>query len=302
MISIFSKDLEDDTRRRDTYLERLKEPGEMAQPDSKREENGPQVIALTDGRPAGGALANGDATAPRFVPAVVEARPGLARAAAEPDQRASQNGAGQVAGAAAQQLTDALASMMREMQGLSSPDMTGIQSTLQSVSEETDRVSEGLKRLRQDVDEAIQRSRSGASFEERANEALKTLSAGVDQLRRVADAHTDAASTQSREILQLRQEMKQQSEAGSTDIKGKIEPMEQSLLSLREVVDHAQKASSTVAERFAALERRLDSQAEAIKALHTATQGFGARQEILQDLLQKLVGGESAVKPLPDSL
>lgn len=322
MISIFAKESEDETRRRDQYLNRLKEPvhsvptntappGRVFYLDGPAGEE-PAVSAAQEPQQASGSPGKPEPRVPADTAAELTSLASLAASVeterspnatpAEAAQPAAEDAVRRMADKMGRQLAEAFSSMMCEMQSISMQGSAGIQGTVEAMAAETERLNAGLKAIRQDVDEAMSRSRSSAASESRTAEALKALAGSVEHSSRLVDAHSEAVSTQGLEIQQLRQEVKQQGEAGAAEIRTRLDPMEQKLRDLYKEANQAQASVSAMDERFAALERRLDSQAEAIKALHAATQGFGARQEILQDLLQKMIGGDRAVQPLPDSL
>ena len=132
--------------------------------------------------------------------------------------------------------------------------------------------------------------------------------------KRLSDQDDETAKTNG-DLRELHEELRQQVQqvaalasavtSETSDLRTRQEATEGQLQELRESANQAASATPEISERITALEQRLASQADAIKTLYTASQGFGAKQEILHGLLQKvqeLASGNQPGLQLPDSL
>lgn len=225
----------------------------------------------------------------------------------------------------AQHFSAAFAGLFRESRKDSEQRAGQILENLAALSSETQALGERVSALRRGLDGVLERVQSAANLDEvqrkldesaqRTAELLKSQTGTIEKSHKLLDAQTEAVSKQSWDLQHLRQELLQQAElvarnasataSETAQIKNQIEPLEQRLRDLNGQVDLSKQTGVQFEDRFAALERRLDSQAEVIKALHSVAQSVGARQEMIQAMLlkaQEMSSAASGVKPLPDSL
>ena len=163
---------------------------------------------------------------------------------------------------------------------------------------------EATERQLQDVHELADRSRSSRA----------ELDEKIAALEQRLSSQGEGASTLEQELRQLHQELKQQVEltaqqsngaaSEAAELKTRLEATEGELRDLREQGERS-GAPSDLNKLIEAMNTRLNSQAEAIRALHSASQGFAAQQEVLHALLQKvqeLASGNQSRLQLPESL
>lgn len=240
-------------------------------------------------------------------------------------QADSQDPIQQISRQMARHFAEAISGILNESRKETDHRSSQVLSNLTSITAETKNLGERFLSLKRDLDgvaASVQTAASGIArigdlqrkveeSDKKIGETLKTQNETIEKAHNLVGAQTEAVAKQTFELQTLKQELKQQSElitrnASSTatetgQLKNRIEPLEENFRELSGQVDVLKNSVHEIEERFTALEKRLDAQAEAIKALHAAVQGFGARQEMIQNLLLKAQETNS-VKPLPDSL
>ncbi len=223
-------------------------------------------------------------------------------------------------------LVQVLSSAVKEAQRLVAEHVRRLEATvagLVGTAEEIPVLRSELAALRQQTDPLVEAERQLsfrlARMEARLNghdavsrEDFRKLTEGQEQIRQALEAQASAAADLGQTVRQLQQNTqayqdrfdRSTAEASATvaEMKERLEALDSRLRDNIEASEALRVAWTAIEETQRAVGKRLDTQAEAIRAVHLAQD---VRREELRSALRKLediAGGISVPKPLPEDL
>jgi len=223
-------------------------------------------------------------------------------------------------------LVQVLSSAVKEAQQRTAEDLRRLEATVASlagVTEEIPSLRSELGTLRQQTDSLVEAERQlsfrMARMEARLNgldavsrEDFRRVTEGQEQIRQALETQASAAAALDQTVRQLQenaQALQERFDRGTAETSAAAAAMRERLEALDQRLRDNIEASEALRAAWAemegmqnAVQRRLETQAEAIRSIHLAQE---VRREELRAALQKLediAGGMSVPKPLPEDL